>query len=184
MHIAEEKGTEVLYDRLRQVDPASAQRLHPNDVHRIVRALEVFDTTGRTITEQTALSRSVPSPYKPCLFILDFRDRQKLYERINRRVDVMLKHGLLEEAERVLRTDPEATVTQAIGYKEFAPYFTGAISLEEAANKLRQQTRRYAKRQLSWFRRMPNATTLWVDDYTTYDDLVDAAISHYRTLLD
>ena len=180
--IAEEEGTEVLLERLRLVDPDSAQRLHPNDLHRIIRALEVFETTGRTITEQTALSQSVPSPYTPCLFVLDFHDRQKLYERINHRVDVMLENGLLEEAARILQTDPDATVTQAIGYKEFSAYFEGQISLDEAADRLRQQTRRYAKRQLSWFRRMSNAHTLWVDDYTEPDDLVDADVLLYHKL--
>lgn len=184
MRIAEEQGAEVLLERLREIDPQTAERLHHNDLHRIIRALEVYDTTGRTITEQTALSLSVPSPYTPCLFVLDFHDRQKLYERINRRVDIMLENGLLEEAERILRTDPDATVTQAIGYKEFAAYFDGTISLQEAADKLRQQTRRYAKRQLSWFHRMTEAHTLWVDDYDNADELVAAALWHYESVLD
>lgn len=183
VRIAEEQGVEVLLERLREIDPQTAERLHHNDLHRIIRALEVYDTTGRTITEQTALSLSVPSPYTPCLFVLDFHDRQKLYERINHRVDIMLENGLLEEAERILRTDPDATVTQAIGYKEFAAYFDGTISLQEAADKLRQQTRRYAKRQLSWFHRMTEAHTLWVDDYASLDQLVTAALRHYESIL-
>ena len=99
------------------------------------------------------------------------------------RVDMMLENGLLEEAERILRTDPDATVTQAIGYKEFAAYFDGTISLEEAADKLRQQTRRYAKRQLSWFHRMVDAHTLWVDDYNSADELLAAALRHYEDTL-
>lgn len=179
--IAEEQGPEVLLEKLREIDPDTAARLHANDIHRIVRALEVYETTGRTITEQTALSLAVPSPYTPCLFVLDFHDRQKLYDRINRRVDIMLGNGLLDEAQRILRTDPNATVTQAIGYKEFAPYFEGRISLSEAADKLRQQTRRYAKRQLSWFRRMSNAHTLWVDDYGSTQELLNAALDIYAT---
>ncbi len=182
MRMAEEQGAEVLLQRLQEIDPNTAERLHHNDLHRIIRALEVYDTTGRTISEQTALSLSVPSPYEPCLFVLDFHDRQKLYERINRRVDVMLAHGLLEEAERILRTDPDATVTQAIGYKEFAAFFEGRISLEEAADKLRQQTRRYAKRQLSWFHRMTSAHTLWVDDYDSTEELAAATLRHYENI--
>ena len=182
--IAEEQGAEALLRRLRQVDPLTAARLHPNDLHRIVRALEVYDTTGRTISEQTATSLSVPSPYSPRLMVLNFHDRQKLYERINRRVDVMLQNGLLEEAERILRTDPDATVTQAIGYKEFGAYFDGTATLQEAADRLRQQTRRYAKRQLSWFRRMPNALTLWVDEYDSAEELAEAALEHFRSCLD
>ena len=177
-----EQGIEALLERLRCVDPNTAARLHPHDTNRIIRALEVYDTTGRTITEQNALSHAEPSPYPSCLFILDFHDRQALYDRINRRVDVMLENGLLEEAQRVLSTDPNATVTQAIGYKEFAPYFDGTTSLNEAADRLRQQTRRYAKRQLSWFRRMENAHTLWVDDYNTSDALVQALLDAYQNV--
>lgn len=183
IRIAEQNGASALLERLRRVDPETAARLHPNDLHRIMRALEVYETTGRTITEQTALSLAVPSPYTPCLFILDFHDRKKLYDRINRRVDIMLQNRLLEEARRILETDPDATVTQAIGYKEFAAYFSGQISLEEAADKLRQQTRRYAKRQLSWFRRMADAHTLWVDEYDTADDLANAALQQYHHFL-
>jgi len=118
--LAEKEGNEALMLRLRAVDPDSAARLHINDRNRIIRALEVFDTTGITITEQTQRSHAVPSPYTPCLFVLDFHDRQMLYDRINRRVDIMLEHGLLDEAKRVLETNAEATVTQAIGYKEIA----------------------------------------------------------------
>lgn len=180
--IADEQGVEVLLDKLRLIDPSSADRLHINDQNRIIRALEVYETTGRTITEQVKLSLSVPSPYTPCLFVLDFRDRQKLYDRINRRVDVMLESGLLEEAKRILSSDPDATVTQAIGYKEFAPYFDGAISLTEAADNLRQQTRRYAKRQLSWFRRMKNAHTIWCDDFASQEDMLAYALEHYRSI--
>ena len=177
--MAEQQGVGVLLEKLRCVDPDTADRLHRNDIHRIIRALEVFETTGRTITEQTALSLSRPSLYTPCLFVLDFHDRNRLYERINRRVDVMLESGLLEEAQRILQTDPEATVTQAIGYKEFLGYFNGEISLEEAADRLRQQTRRYAKRQLSWFRRMADAHTLWVDEFDNPDDLLHHALTTY-----
>lgn len=183
VEIAEAEGNEALMALLRQVDPKSADRLHVHDRNRIIRALEVFDSTGLTITEQAERSHAIPSPYTPCLFILDFHNREVLYDRINRRVDIMLENGLLEEAERVLRTDPSATVTQAIGYKEFQAYFDGIITLDEAADKLRQQTRRYAKRQLSWFRRMDNATTLWVDDYSHAEDLADDALRLYQEFL-
>ncbi len=177
--LAETQGNEALVERLRQVDPESAARLHMNDRNRLIRALEVFYTTGRTIGEQDRLSHSRPSRYSACLFVLDFHDRQRLYDRINQRVERMLTHGLLEEARRVLETDPDATVTQAIGYKEFARYFSGEISLEEAAERLKQQTRRYAKRQLSWFHRMSAAHTLWVDDAVNGDDLVREAACIY-----
>ncbi len=179
-HIADTQGTGVLLEELSRIDPETAARLHPNDRNRIVRALEVFATTGKTITEQARLSHTVASPYTPCLFVLNFRDRQHLYDRIDRRVDIMLENGLLEEAKRVLEQDSEATVTQAIGYKEFSPYFEGTISLDEAADKLRQQTRRYAKRQLSWFRRMESAHTVWVDDFDSPEKLVSYVAEHYR----
>lgn len=174
-----ENGEEALLEELRKVDPQSAGKLHPNDTHRVIRALEVYHTTGQTIGQQDAQSKTVPSPYEPCLILLDFRDRQALYERINRRVDSMLENGLLDEARRILRTDPDATVTQAIGYKEFRPYFEGVCILEEAADKLKQQTRRYAKRQLSWFRRMDHAATLYVDDYSDSAQLAKAAAEVY-----
>ncbi len=178
--MADREGNEAIFERLRQVDPESAERLHINDRNRIIRALEVYESTGQTISKQVELSHAVPSPYTPCLFLLDFKDRHRLYERINRRVDVMLENGLLEEAKRVLTTDPDATVTQAIGYKEFLPYFEGLISLEEAADKLRQQTRRYAKRQLSWFRRMNGVHTLWVDEFDSPEALAKQAIEQYQ----
>lgn len=178
--IADTQGTKVLLEELSRVDPDTAARLHPNDRNRIVRALEVFATTGKTITEQARLSHAVASPYTPCLFVLNFRDRQHLYDRIDRRVDIMLENGLLEEAKRVLEQDSEATVTQAIGYKEFLPYFEGKISLDEAADKLRQQTRRYAKRQLSWFRRMESAHTVWVDDFDSSEALLSYVAEYYR----
>ena len=179
MAITEREGNESLLKRLEQIDPASAAKLHVNDVHRIIRALEVYDTTGKTITQQTAMSHAVPSPYTPFLIVLDFKDRLKLYDRINRRVSLMLEKGLLDEAQRVLNTDPDATVTQAIGYKEFQAYFDGVCTLEEAADRLRQQTRRYAKRQLSWFRRMEKARTVYVDDFRSTADLADAVIEMY-----
>lgn len=178
--LAEREGNAALMMRLQQVDPESAARLHINDRNRLIRALEVFETTGQPISKQVEFSHTVPSPYVPLLFVLDFKERAVLYERINRRVDGMLENGLLEEAKRVLTTDPDATVTQAIGYKEFLPYFEGEISLEEAADRLRQTTRRYAKRQLSWFRRMQGAVTLWVDEHTSTEELAKHLLTEYE----
>ncbi len=178
--LAEKEGNRALMKRLEQIDPESAARLHINDRNRIIRALEVYETTGLTISEQSKRSHAVPSPYDPCLFVLDFHDRNALYDHINRRVDWMLQNGLLEEAQQVLATNPDATVTQAIGYKEFLPYFQGMVSLQEAAERLRQQTRRYAKRQLSWFRRMNGSITLWVDEYATTNELATDAIQKFE----
>ncbi|MBQ3133533.1 MAG: tRNA (adenosine(37)-N6)-dimethylallyltransferase MiaA [Clostridia bacterium] len=172
---AASEGSAALLSELRQIDPETAARLHPNDENRILRALEVYETTGRTMTEQRKLSRQQPTPYDGALLFLDFRDRAVLYDRIDRRVDRMLEAGLLEEARRLLAAPTAATAMQAIGYKELAPYFDGALSLEEAVANLKQATRRYAKRQLSWFRRL-EAHTLYVDDYATADELTAAAL--------
>lgn len=174
---AQEQGGEALLEELRQVDPETADRLHPHDVGRIVRALEVYRTTGIPISEQARRARSAPSPYAPCLIVLDARQRQVLYDRINRRVDAMLEAGLLDEARRVLQSPHAATAAQAIGYKELAPYFAGECPLGEAVEHLKQGTRRYAKRQLSWFRRMKGAHFLYIDDYSRPDLLGDAAFA-------
>ncbi len=162
----EREGGETLLAELAVIDPETAARLHPNDHGRIVRALEIVRTTGRTITEQNAASHAVASPYRVCGLRLEYRERAALYDRINRRVTAMLEAGLLDEA-AWLRSQPNTdTVRQAIGYKELEPYFNGTVTLEEAADALRQATRRYAKRQMSWFRRYDWMTTLYMDEPT------------------
>lgn len=167
------EGGAVLLEELRAVDRETAERLHENDLNRIIRALEVYRTTGQTISEQARLSKAVPSPYDRCLFLLNYRDRNTLYERIERRVDLMLNNGLLEEAARVYNNDPRATVLQAIGYKELLPYFRGEETLESVIGQLKLSTRHYAKRQLSWFNRMDGVRTIWVDDYADVSAVVD-----------
>ncbi len=174
---AEQEGGEVLLSQLREVDPVTAAKLHPNDIGRIVRALEVYMTTGHTIAEQVKVSRTQPPFFDTCLLVLDFRDRERLYDRIHRRVDSMVENGLLDEAERVLQSPYAPTAMQAIGYKELRPYFDGELSLEEALDNLKKSTRHYAKRQLSWFRRIPYARFLYVDDYADVSALTDAAIT-------
>lgn len=158
------EGGEVLLRELSRLDPDTAARLHPNDHGRIIRALEIVETTGRTITEQNRASRMMASPYTLCGLRLEFHDRERLYNRINCRVTAMLENGLVDEA-RWLRSQPNTdTVRQAIGYKELEPYFSGAVTLEEAADAIRQGTRRYAKRQLSWFRHQEWMTPVYMDD--------------------
>ncbi len=160
---AETEGGEALLRELAAVDPTTAARLHPNDVGRIVRALELYRTTGLTLTEQNERSRRNPSPYRVCAMYLDFHERQTLYDRIDRRAAAMVEAGVLDEA-RLLREHPGAeTVAQAIGYKEWYPYFDGLCSFEEALDELRRATRRYAKRQLSWFRNRGGFSPLYVD---------------------
>lgn len=150
---AEREGADALLRELSEFDPESAQRIHPNNLPRVIRAIEIYRTTGMTMTEQLERSRTVPSPYRSCVVGLDYRDRRTLYDRINRRVDVMIEKGLLREAQEILRQDGAQTALQAIGYKELQPYFSGECSLTAAVETIKQETRRYAKRQLTWFRR-------------------------------
>lgn len=166
-------GGAALLAELNEIDPETAARLHENDVNRIVRALEVYQMTGQTISEQARLSKSVPSPYSPCLFLLNYKNRDILYQRIEQRVECMLDAGLLEEARRVYNNDPRATVLQAIGYKELLPYLCDEESLESAVSRLKTNTRHYAKRQLSWFNRMDGVRTIWMDDYADITAVID-----------
>lgn len=170
---AAKEGGVILLEELRAVDPETAARLHINDCNRIIRALEVYHTTGQTINEQARLSKATPSPYDRCLFLLNYRDRNTLYDRIERRVDLMLKTGLLDEAARVYSNDPRATVLQAIGYKEVLPYLRGEESLASAVAQLKIATRHYAKRQISWFNRMDGVRKIWIDDYADFTAVVD-----------
>ncbi len=152
------EGGESLLAELRERDSESAARLHPNDRKRIVRALEICRLTGSTITEHDRQSRLAPPRYDSVRAALSFSDRQKLYDRIDRRVDRMMERGLAEEVRKLLALCPdgECTALQAIGYKELAESFAVGGSLEEAADRIRLASRRYAKRQLSWLRRDPD----------------------------
>jgi tRNA dimethylallyltransferase len=143
--------------RLREVDPESADRLHPSDRKRIIRAMEVYLETGKTITQHNLETQQIPPRYTPIWFALEDADRATLYERIDRRVDQMLRLGLLDEIKSLLAEGvPEkATAMQAIGYKEFVDALAGRSSLETATALVQQSSRKYAKRQLTWFRRNP-----------------------------
>lgn len=146
-------GGEAMLERLSQIDPDSASRLHINDRRRIIRAFEVYTLTGKTITHQNEVSHNGEELIDPLIIGINYSDRQKLYDRINLRVDKMLRGGLLDEAKANFALANNKGAFQAIGHKEFYPYFEGEITLEEATESLKQQTRRYAKRQLTWFRR-------------------------------
>lgn len=183
LQIGREQGGARLLEQLRLVDPDTAARLHEHDLHRIVRALEIYRVTGETLTQQERRSRSVPAPYRGILFVLQYRDRALLYQRIDQRVDRMLDDGLVDEARRVLRQQPSATVLQAIGYKEFLPYFSGVCTLAEAVDTLKRETRRYAKRQMSWFRRMPYAQSIWLEDYADLEALSRDVLERYRNFV-
>ena len=161
----DKKGAEYMLEYLREIDPETAERLHLRDKSRIIRALEIYRVTGKTMTEKKALSKAEPSPYDSLIIGINYRDRSVLYDRINRRVDLMLEAGLLEEAKDFYNTSSDTTACQAIGYKELAPYFNGEKTLEECIDKLKQETRHYAKRQLTWFRKNDNIHWIYPDDY-------------------
>lgn len=152
---ADTVGMEVMLSQLRSVDPDAARRLHLSDRKRILRALEVYLETGETITEHNRKTQAVPPRYSPLWLGLDFARRGELYRRIDLRVGLMLEQGLVEEIRGLLADGiPEtATAMQAIGYKEFVDALDGRCTIEEAADLVRQSSRRYAKRQLTWFRR-------------------------------
>ena len=152
---ADEEGMEAMHSLLASIDPDSAARLPLADRKRIIRALEVYCETGETITSHNIKTQSVPPKYSPLWLGLDFEDRADLYSRIDLRVEIMLQQGLVEEIRSLLAEGipPKATSLQAIGYKEFVDALTGNGSLEEAAAQVQQSSRRYAKRQLTWFRR-------------------------------
>ncbi len=152
---ADAEGMEAMLSRLRAVDPDAARRLHLSDRKRILRALEVYLETGETITEHNRKTQAVPPRYSPLWLGLDFARRGELYRRIDLRVGLMLEQGLVEEIRGLLAEGiPErATAMQAIGYKEFVDALDGRCTIEEAADQVRQSSRRYAKRQLTWIRR-------------------------------
>ena len=155
--LAKEQGIEAVLCQLRGVDPESAARLHPSDQKRIIRAMEVYLETGMTITQHNYQTQQLPPRFSPTWFALEDENRQTLYDRIDRRVLIMLEQGLLAEIQGLLDSGvPEkATSMQAIGYKEFVDALQGRCTLEEATALVQQSSRRYAKRQLTWFRRNP-----------------------------
>lgn len=169
------EGIDSLLDELKEIDPESYEKLSTErNPKRIIRALEIYRTTGVTKTQQDKLSKPKNSPYEHIKIGLDFKERQALYNRINLRVDLMLEAGLLKEAEEFFSTPASNTAVQAIGYKELEPYFKGEAELIECVESLKQATRRYAKRQLTWFRRDKSTNWFFVDEYKTSAELISA----------
>ena len=175
--LLEEKGLDYLLEKLKKIDYETYEKLlEQRNAKRIIRALEFFEVTGKTISEQNRLSKQ-DSPYNPIKIGLTCRDRQVLYDRINLRVDLMLKDGLLEEAEKVLNSDLSNTAEKAIGYKELIPYFKGESTLDECVEVLKMNTRRYAKRQLTWFRRDQEINWIYIDEHNSFKDILNKALS-------
>lgn len=161
---AKEYGNKYLHDKLKEIDIESYERLHENDIKRIIRALEVYEFTGMTITQQTEESRKNPPKYDYIVCGLSL-DRKKLYERINKRVDIMIEDGLLEEVKNIIKLGYGNTKTAscAIGYKEIFTWLKGECSYCEAIDKIKMESRRYAKRQITWFKRVENVHIIDVD---------------------
>lgn len=173
--IFEEEGPEVLHAKLAEVDPKSAARLHPNDMRRVIRALEVYHVTGEPLSVN--LERQTrESPYELCLIGLTM-DRQMLYNRIEQRIDGMVASGLVEEVRQLLdRGIPRDTVSmQGLGYKEIAEHLEDGVPLETAVDKLKRDTRHFAKRQLSWFRHMKDISWIDVGDGQNFSAIFEAA---------
>ena len=168
-----EKSNEELFEKLVELDPKSAENIHPNNRKRVIRALELC-MSGTSKTEQNENSMLIDSPYDALYIGIGYQDRQKLYDRINKRVDLMLEAGLENEARQMLGKQ-SLTARQAIGHKELQPYIDGNITLDEAVEGLKRETRRYAKRQLTWFRRNENINWLYADEMIR-DELVEKAV--------
>ncbi len=165
-----EFGIEKLYQELLAVDSKAAEKIHPNNEVRVIRALEIYRTTGQTLTEQNRRSHDEESEYEPLYIGIAYKDREKLYERINKRVDLMLEAGLLEETRAFYEKYPSQTAINAIGYKELKPFLDGNKSLEDCVSHLKQATRRYAKRQLTWFNRNEKINWIYPDTYNNSEE--------------
>ena len=167
---AEAEGGAALYAELQSIDPDYAAQVHPNNLPRVIRALELYAATGRRMSEERVNARPAEPPYRSLCLCLTCRDRAVLYDRIERRVNLMVENGVLAEAKQVYdHRDTYRTAAQAIGYKEFFPYFEGTGSLDECTARLKQATRNYAKRQLTWFRRQNDAVWLYIDEENVLD---------------
>ncbi|MCL2422094.1 MAG: tRNA (adenosine(37)-N6)-dimethylallyltransferase MiaA [Defluviitaleaceae bacterium] len=178
MDKAVQEGSNVLHERLKAIDPVSASNIHPNNVKRVIRALAYYEHTGQLFSSQ---GREKNLRYDT-LFIILHRDRAKLYEAINRRVEMMIFQGLVSEVEQLLAAGArqDATAMQAIGYKEIIPHLNGQCTLEEAIAAIQQNSRRYAKRQLTWFRHQMDGHWLSMDENTTEEA---ATIIKYKAMI-
>ena len=178
---AEKNGIESLYEQLKVIDPEAAENIHPNNTVRVIRALEIYKTTGKTLTEQNRLSHTVESDIEPLYIGINYSDREILYDRINLRVDLMLEAGLLEEAKSFFKLNPSKTAFNAIGYKELKPFIDGDLSFDVCVENLKRETRRYAKRQITWFKRNKNINWVYPDKVSSEELLesVDGLINDF-----
>lgn len=158
---AQKEGLEKLYEDAKKIDPVAIEKISPNDEKRILRILEIYNATGKNKTKQEEESRRTPPKYEYQVYALKW-ERDALYERINKRVDIMIEQGLIEEVKQILQTHKVfPTAMQGIGYKEVVEYIAGDLTKQEMIEKLKRDTRRYSKRQMTWFRK--NKQTIWLD---------------------
>ena len=162
---------------LNDVDPVSAEAIHANNVKRVIRALEYHHETGRMISEHNREQRAKESDYNFAYFVLN-RERSVIYDRINRRVDKMIEDGLIDEVKHLISTgvSPDCLAMQGLGYKEIYAYLDGRLSLEDAISLLKQSTRHFAKRQITWFKRERDVIRLNYEDYNSRQEMLDAMI--------
>ncbi len=176
-HIAQENGEMVLYEKLKDVDPKSAERIHPHNVRRVIRALEVYHCTGKTITEWQ--KTETPELLYDAVIVGLTMEREQLYQRINERVDQMVAEGLLEEVRALYKRGlRDCQSIQAIGYKEIYAYLDGHLSFEEAIEQLKQNSRRYAKRQLTWFRNKMAVRWFDMTDFSKFAEKRDEILQY------
>ena len=173
-------GGEEMLRKLSEVDPERAQKLSAGDRRRICRALEIYKLTGITATEHDRRSRALPEAWEAKYIVLNYADRAELYEHIERRVDIMIEEGLFDEVKSLLSMglSPSCTAMQAIGYKESAAALRGEISFDEAVRLIKQSSRRYAKRQLTWFRRRKDAFWINWDSRTDFEKGLEMALDY------
>lgn len=171
---AEKNGLDMLYEKAKKIDPKAIEKISRNDKKRILRILEIYHATGKNKTEQEQESRKKEVEYDYKVYALDW-DREKLYERINKRVDIMIEQGLIEEVRRIYKKYAKfPTAMQGLGYKEVVEYIEGNITKEEMIEKIKQETRRYAKRQLTWFRK--NKQTIWLNAQDTIQNNIQVIL--------
>lgn len=174
--IANEKGLGILYEQAKQIDEQAMKKISPNDKKRIMRVLEIYKATGKNKTEQERESRKNEVKYDFKVFTLNM-DREVLYDRINKRVDIMIEQGLIEEVKNIIQKYSEfPTAMQGLGYKEVVEYLEEKCSKEEMIEKIKIETRRYAKRQLTWFRK--NKQTIWIDGLNSKEDNVQFILNN------
>ncbi len=173
----EKEGLNILYEEAKKIDPIAIEKISKNDEKRILRILEIYHTTGKTKTQQEIESRKNPPEYEYYVFALNW-DREVLYERINKRVDQMVEQGLIEEVKKILKNHHTCpTAMQGLGYKEVVEYLEGRTTREEMIEKIKMETRRYAKRQMTWFRK--NKQTVWLEGHASIQDNINKILTTF-----